>query len=57
MTYRKGFNKTDNNSLLLSDDGIGVWQKFKEIPSGYMGYKFLESPGVFAFNQTYRAAG
>ncbi|MCB9057458.1 MAG: hypothetical protein H6627_02770 [Calditrichae bacterium] len=27
-------------------DNIGVWQKFREIPPGYIGWKFLESPGI-----------
>jgi len=28
------------------NDNIGVWSVFREIPPGYMGWKFLESPGI-----------
>ncbi len=27
-------------------DNIGVWQKYRDIPPGYIGWKFLESPGI-----------
>ncbi len=28
------------------NDNIGVWTRFREIPPGYIGWKFLESPGI-----------
>ena len=28
------------------NDNIGVWDVFSDIPPGYMGWKFLESPGL-----------
>jgi len=26
--------------------GVGVWGQFRDIPPGYIGWKFLESPGI-----------
>ena len=31
-------------------DNIGVWSRNREIPPGYMGWKFLESPGISTDN-------
>lgn len=29
-------------------DNVGVWTRFREIPPGYIGWKYLESPGIDA---------
>ena len=29
-----------------SQTGVGTWSQFRDIPPGYIGWKFLESPGI-----------
>lgn len=50
-----GRGTTDDDAAFREDldlvygwdhDNIGVWGKFREIAPGYLGWKFLESPGI-----------
>ncbi|MDZ7269467.1 MAG: hypothetical protein ONB48_18790 [candidate division KSB1 bacterium] len=40
------FRKELNLVYGWDNDNIGVWQRNREIPPGYLGWKFLESPGL-----------
>jgi len=40
------FNKDLNIVYGWSSTGNGVWSQFRNIPPGYIGWKFLESPGI-----------
>jgi hypothetical protein len=40
------FDSTKNLVFAWDNDNIGAWTKFRDIKPGYMGYKFLESPGL-----------
>lgn len=40
------FSKEQDMVYGWDHDNIGVWNKFRDIPPGYIGWKFLESPGI-----------
>ncbi len=40
------FNRQENIVYGWSATGQGLWSQFREIPPGYIGWKFLESPGI-----------
>lgn len=40
------FDSTKNLVFAWDNDNIGAWTKYRDIKPGYMGYKFLESPGL-----------
>lgn len=41
-----GFDNDDDIVYGWSSTGVGSWQQFRDIPPGYIGWKFLESPGI-----------
>lgn len=41
-----GFDNDDDIVFGWSSTGQGSWQQFRDIPPGYIGWKFLESPGL-----------
>lgn len=41
-----GFDNDDDIVYGWSSTGQGSWQQFRDIPPGYIGWKFLESPGL-----------
>ncbi len=43
-----GFNDRDDLVFGFSFTGQGTWSQFREIPPGYVGWKFLESPSISA---------
>jgi hypothetical protein len=40
------FDRGQNIVYGWSATGVGLWTQFREIPPGYIGWKFLESPGI-----------
>ena len=40
------FDRSQNIVYGWSATGVGLWTQFREIPPGYIGWKFLESPGI-----------
>lgn len=40
------FERDENIVYGWSATGVGLWSQFREIPPGYIGWKFLESPGI-----------
>jgi hypothetical protein len=40
------FDQSVNIVYGWSATGVGLWNQFREIPPGYIGWKFLESPGI-----------
>jgi hypothetical protein len=40
------FNRDANIVYGWSATGVGLWSQFREVPPGYIGWKFLESPGI-----------
>jgi len=40
------FDRSQNIVYGWSATGVGLWSQFREIPPGYIGWKFLESPGI-----------
>lgn len=40
------FNRGENIVYGWSATGVGLWSQFREIPPGYIGWKYLESPGI-----------
>jgi hypothetical protein len=40
------FNRPTNIVYGWSATGVGLWSQFREIPPGYIGWKYLESPGI-----------
>ena len=40
------FNRMENIVYGWSATGVGLWNQFREIPPGYIGWKFLQSPGI-----------
>ena len=44
------FDETQDMVYAWDCDNIGVWSRNREIPPGYMGWKFLESPGISTDN-------
>ncbi len=41
-----GFDNDEDIVFGFSSTGQGSWQQFRDIPPGYIGWKFLESPGL-----------
>ncbi len=44
------FDETQDMVYAWDCDNVGVWSRNREIPPGYMGWKFLESPGISTDN-------
>lgn len=41
-----GFDDNENMVFGWSASGVGLWTQFREIPPGYIGWKYLQSPGI-----------
>ena len=44
------FNREEDMVFAWDCDNVGVWSRNREIPPGYMAWKFLESPGISTDN-------